>query len=50
MKYFKYLDENGNIIRLDIANFNVSNGIEITEEEYKQNVKPLIFDDDEVIL
>ena len=49
MKYYKQLDENGNIIRLDIANFNVSNGIEITEEEYKQNVKLLIYDDEEIL-
>lgn len=35
MKYYKLLDENKNLIRLDSAEANVSNGIEITEEEYR---------------
>lgn len=34
MKYYKLLDENKNLIRLDSAEANVSNGIEITEKEY----------------
>lgn len=38
MNYYKLLDDNGSIIRLDYAETNVSNGIQITEEEYRQYI------------
>lgn len=34
MKYFKKLNENGTLQRLDACEFNSCDGIEITEEEY----------------
>jgi hypothetical protein len=34
MKYFKKLNEDGTLQRLDACEFNSCDGIEITEEEY----------------
>lgn len=36
MKYFKKLNEDGTIERLDACDVNVSEGVEISKEEYKQ--------------
>lgn len=44
MRYFKCVDDNGNVIRIDSCNTNVSNGIEITEDEYNiilSEIRPL---------
>lgn len=34
MRFFKLLDLDGNIVRIDKCKINVCGGIEITEEEY----------------
>lgn len=44
MRYFKTLDENGNLLRLDACTINPCNGIEITEEEYNQLLSEIKFD------
>jgi hypothetical protein len=36
MKYFKKLNEDGTLQRLDACEFNSCDGIEITEEEYNE--------------
>ena len=36
MKYFKKLNEDGTLQRLDSCEFNSCDGIEITEEEYNE--------------
>ena len=36
MKYFKKLNEDGTVQRLDACEFNSCDGIEITEEEYNE--------------
>ena len=36
MKYFKKLNEDGTLQRLDACEFNSCDGVEITEEEYNE--------------
>lgn len=36
MRYFKKLNEDGTLQRLDACEFNSCDGIEITEEEYNE--------------
>ena len=36
MKYFKKLNEDGTLQRLDACEFNSCDGMEITEEEYNE--------------
>ena len=47
MKYFKKLNEDGTLQRLDACEFNSCDGIEITEEEYNKLMPKLEYTDEE---
>lgn len=47
MKYFKKLNEDGTLQRLDACEFNSCDGIEITEEEYNELMPKLEYTDEE---
>lgn len=52
MRYFKKLNEEGTLQRLDACEFNSCDGIEITEEEYNElmpKVECDFFEFDEVL-
>ena len=47
MRYFKKLNEDGTLQRLDACEFNSCDGIEITEEEYNALMPKLEYTDEE---
>lgn len=47
MKYFKKLNEDGTLQRLDACEFNSCDGIEIAEEEYNKLMPKLEYTDEE---
>lgn len=45
MRYFKKLNEDGTLQRLDACEFNSCGGIEITEEEYNELMPEVEYDE-----
>ena len=47
MRYFKKLNEDGTLQRLDACEFNSCNGFEITEEEYNELMPKVEYTEEE---
>lgn len=47
MRYFKKLNEDGTLQRLDACEFNSCDGIEITEEEYNELMPKVEYTEEE---